>query len=53
MSEERIIKLEDLLKKMLEQFVMIIDSNNKLLIENLKLMKENEELRKINETKKN
>lgn len=46
MTEERIEKLENLLKIYTEQFVMLIDSNNKLLVENLRLMKENEELRK-------
>ena len=42
---DRIEKLEELLKTMAEQFVILITNNNKLLEENLRLMKENEELK--------
>lgn len=44
--ENRNEKLEELLKYMAEQFVMLITNNNHLLEENLKLMKENERLNK-------
>ncbi len=39
-------KIEELLKTMLEQFVSLIDCNNKLMVDNLRLMKLNKELRK-------
>lgn len=39
-------EIEDLFQTMAQQFIMLIESNNKLLIENLRLMKENEGLRK-------
>lgn len=44
--ETIIEKLENLLGKMAEQFVMLITNNNLLLAENIRLMRENEELRK-------
>lgn len=46
MTEERIEKLENLLKLIAEQMIEVFKSNNSLLVENLRLMKENEELRK-------
>ena len=49
MAEERIEKLESLLKLMAEQMIKVFESNNFLLVENLRLMKENEELRKNGE----
>jgi hypothetical protein len=45
-KEERINNLVKLFETMAEQFVALIDSNNKLLVENLRLMKENDQLRK-------
>lgn len=39
-------KIVDLLKIMSEQFVQVMQNNNKLLEENLRLWKENSELRK-------
>lgn len=39
-------QIENLFKTMAQQFIILIESNNKLLIENLRLMKENSELRK-------
>ena len=37
-------KLKELFEYMAKQFVMIIESNNNLLVENLRLMKLNDEL---------
>jgi len=45
MSQERIEKLEDLARYMAEQFMKLVESNNRLLEDNLRLMKENEELK--------
>jgi len=39
-------KIMDTFETMAKQFIILIESNNKLLEENLRLMKENDELRK-------
>jgi hypothetical protein len=44
--ENEFTKLRELFEYMAKQFVMLVESNNNLLVENLRLMKENKELRK-------
>lgn len=44
--EEKVNNLLNTFATIAQQHIAIIDSNNKLLIENLRLMKENEELRR-------
>jgi len=45
--EKEFEKLRELFEYMAKQFVMLIENNNNLLLENLRLLKENHELRGI------